>query len=72
MVVTSGTVDCGIANNVAGTTGAGVYVRGQFPAGGGIAQSWDQPIKYGTNGTLAWFMNGAGTVSYNAQYWVGT
>jgi hypothetical protein len=72
IVVHSGTVDCAIANNVAGSAGAGVYARGAFPPGGGIAQSFTYPIVTGTNGTIAYFLNGAGTASFAVNYWVGT
>mgnify|MGYP001609523535 FL=1 len=70
IVGVSGTVDCGIANNVAGSTGAGVIARGFFPPSGGIAQNFDPPITTVANGTLAYFLNGAGTVDFNVAYWV--
>ncbi len=69
--VFDGTVDCGISTNVAGSTGAGVIVRGMFPSGQGITQTFNPVIKIGTNGTLAYFLNSAGTVSFNVSYWVG-
>lgn len=65
-----GTVDAGIANNVAGTTGAGIYARGFFPVGGGIARDFQTPINIGANGTLAYFIVTAGTVDFTANYWV--
>lgn len=69
IVVHSGTVDCGIANNVAGTTGAGVYARGQFVPSAGIMREFIPAINLGTNGTVAYFMISAGTVSFTANYW---
>ena len=67
-----GSIDVGIANNVAGTTGAGVVARGFIPtAGGGLARDFNPPIKIGTNGTLAYFLVTAGTADFNATYWVG-
>lgn len=68
----SGTADCGIANNVAGTTGAGVYARGAFQPGGGIARTFDPPINLGTNGTLAYFLISAGTSDFTVDYIVST
>ena len=66
----SGTVDCGVANNVAGSTGLGVITRGFVPPGGGVVQPFDPPITTVANGTLTYFLNGAGTVSFNVAYWV--
>lgn len=67
-----GSVDAGIANNVAGTTGAGVISRGLLPAaGGGVARDFSPALRIGTNGTLAYFMVTAGTVDFTASYWVG-
>ena len=70
IIAHSGTVDCGIANNLAGTTGAGVYARGFFPPGGGIMRDFSVPINMGTNGTLAYFLITAGTVGFTVNYWV--
>jgi|GEM_PF-2720429 len=70
VVCHTGTVDCGISNNVAGSTGAGVYARGFFPAGGGIARDFNPVIATPANGTLAYFLNGAGTASFTVNYWV--
>ena len=70
LVVHSGTVDCGIANNVAGTTGAGVYARGLFVPSAGIMRDFNPAINVGENGTLAFFLISAGTVSFTANYWV--
>lgn len=67
-----GSIDVGLANNVAGTTGAGVIARGFFPtAGGGIRQEFNPALRVGTNGTLAYFLVTAGTADFTAQYWVG-
>ena len=69
-VVTAGTVDIAITNiGVGGSTGAGVLERGQFPAGGGITNNYFPIISSGTNGTLAYWMGGAGTVDIVINYW---
>ena len=70
IVAHSGTVDCGIANNVAGTTGAGVYARGFFSPSSGIMREFEPVINVGANGTIAYFMISPGTVSFTANYWV--
>jgi hypothetical protein len=70
IVAHSGTCDLAITNNVAGSTGAGVYARGLFPAGGGIAQSFNPPINCGAAGTLCYLVNGNGTASFIVSYWV--
>lgn len=73
IVVTSGTVDVAVTNiGVGGTTGAGVLARGQFVPGGGIAKDFDPISRSGTNGTLAYWLGGAGTVDVNITYWQGT
>ena len=66
----SGTVDCGISNNVAGSTGAGVLARGFFQPGGGIARDFNPAINLGTNGTITYFLITAGTVDLTVNYWV--
>jgi acylphosphatase len=75
MVVQTGTVDVAIANGTGGpATGPGglnTYARGAFPAGGGITTPITVPIKSGTNGTLVFWMGGAGTAYFQANYWVG-
>lgn len=72
VVVTSGTVDVAVTNiGVGGSTGAGVLARGQFPAGGGIAKQFDPVNPSGANGTLAFWMGGAGTVDITINYWQG-
>lgn len=72
IVVTSGTVDIAITNiGIGGSVGAGVLERGQFPAGGGITNSYDPVMVSGTNGTLAYWLGGAGTVAITVNYWQG-
>ena len=72
IVVTSGTVDVAVTNiGVGGSTGAGVLARGNFPAGGGIAKQFDPVNPSGTNGTLSFWLGGAGTVDITIQYWQG-
>ena len=72
IVVTSGTVDTAVTNiGVGGSTGAGVLARGQFPAGGGISKPFDPIVASNTNGTLAFWMGGAGTVDVTVTYWQG-
>ena len=70
IVARSGTVDAGIADNVAGTTGAGVLARGFFVPGGGIARDFNPAINIGANGTIAYFIVTAGTVDLTVNYWV--
>ena len=70
IVARSGTVDCGIANNVAGSTGAGVLARGLFVPSGGIARDFNPAINVGANGTVAYFLITAGTVDFTVNYWV--
>lgn len=65
----SGTCDYAITNNVAGSTGNGVFARGFFAPGGGIMREFDPPINMGTNGTIAYLVNGNGTASFTANYW---
>ena len=72
VVVASGTVDVAITTNVAGSAGANVLTRGQFVPGGGIMRDFFAPIQVGTNGTIAYWLGGAGTVSMCVNYWVGT
>jgi fibronectin-binding autotransporter adhesin len=69
IVVHSGTPDCAITNNVAGSTGAGVYARGIFPPGGGIARDFSPAINCGAAGTLCYYIN-TGTASFIVNYWV--
>ena len=72
IVVASGTVDVAVTNiGVGGSTGAGILARGQFPAGGGIAKKFDPVNSSGSNGTLSFWLGGAGTVDITIQYWQG-
>src|SRR3990167_1349972 len=72
IVVHSGTVDVVVTNiGVGGATGAGVLARGAFPAGGGIQRSFFPPVASGTNGTISYWLGGAGTVSIDIVYWQG-
>ena len=72
IVVTSGTVDIAVTNiGVGGSTGAGVLARGQFTPGGGIRKAFNPVAASATNGTLAFWMGGAGTVDIVVDYWQG-
>jgi hypothetical protein len=69
VVVESGTVDCAICfGTMLGPDGNDVLVRGQFVPGGGIARDYTIPLSK-TNGTLTYYMGGAGTAYFQAQYW---
>lgn len=70
VVVSSGTVDIAVTNNVAGSAGTGVFVRGQFVQGGGISKNFIPTLQTGTGGTIAYWMGGAGTATLGIQYWV--
>lgn len=73
IVVHSGTVDCAITNiGVGGTTGAGVLARGQFVPGGGIVRDFTHAQRSGTNGTIAFWMGGAGTAFFQVNYYQAT
>ena len=71
IVARSGTPDCAITTNVAGSTGAGVLARGAFVPSGGIARDFNSPIQVGTNGTIAYMILN-GTADLTVNYWVGT
>lgn len=72
IVVTSGTVDVAVTNiGIGGSTGAGVINRGQYVPGGGIVRELDPVIVSGTNGTLSYWLGGAGTVAVTINYWQG-
>lgn len=72
IVVVSGTVDIAVTNSgIGGSTGAGVLERGVFPPGGGITNNYDPVMVSGTNGTLAYWLGGAGTVDITVNYWQG-
>jgi hypothetical protein len=69
IVVHSGTPEVAVTDNVAGSTGAGVFARGVFSPTGGIARDFAIPIRTVANGTLAYMIN-AGTASITVNYWV--
>ena len=73
IVVASGTVDCAITNvgTVATIGGAGILARGQFTPGGGEIRDFDPVMRSGTNGTLAFWLGGAGTAYFIVNYWQG-
>lgn len=72
IVVTSGTVDVAVTNiGIGGSVGAGILARGQFVPGGGMAKTFNPVIASGANGTLSYWLGGAGTVSITVQYWQG-
>ena len=71
IVARSGTPDCAITTNVAGSTGAGVFTRGAFVPSGGIARDFNSPIQVGTNGTIAYMILN-GTADFTVNYWIGT
>ena len=68
----SGTVEAVVTNiGVGGSAGAGVLTRGWIGPGAGIAQNFDPVIASGTNGTISYWLGGAGTVDITIQYWQG-
>ena len=72
VVVSSGTVEVAVTNiGVGGSIGAGVLARGVFIAGGGISKDFYPVIASGTNGTLSYWLGGAGTANITIQYWQG-
>lgn len=72
IIVVSGTVDVAVTNvGVDGSAGAGVLARGQFIPSAGIAKQFDPVTRSGTNGTLSYWLGGAGTVDINIHYWQG-
>ena len=72
VVVSSGTVEVAVTNiGVGGSTGAGVLTRGVFIAGGGVSKNFYPVIASGTNGTLSYWLGGAGTANITVQYWQG-
>lgn len=70
IVMQSGTADVRI---LAGTAiqGTGVLAAGQFPAGGGIAKTFQVPFATGTNSELTYHFVGAGTAFITVSYWKG-
>ena len=72
VVVSSGTVEVAVTNiGIGGSVGAGVLTRGVFIAGGGISKDFYPVIASGTNGTLSYWLGGAGTANIIIQYWQG-
>lgn len=69
--IESGTVDCAITNvgTIATIGGAGVLARGKYVPGGGIVRDFTNAQASGTGGTLAYYMGGAGTVSFIVNYY---
>lgn len=71
MVVTSGTLSLGLMDGTStNSNGAGVWGRGLFTPGGGMVRDYTTPLTSGTNGTLVYWMSGAGTGYFTAQYFV--
>lgn len=69
----SGTVVTAVTNiGVGGSTGAGVLERMTAIPSGGITNNYDPIIPSGTNGTLSYWLGGAGTVDIVINYWQGT
>lgn len=67
-----GTVEVVVTNiGVTGSAGAGILARGFIPPSGGISKNFNPVIASSTNGTLAYWMGGAGTVDITVQYWNG-
>lgn len=70
---TAGSQDVSIGWGTNGGTfhaGTGLIVRGNFPAGGGIAKSFTPAINSGTNAQLTVFQAGAGTIDVSVTYFV--
>lgn len=69
IIVESGTVDCAICfGTMAGPNGADVLARGVFVPSAGIARDFTIPQSK-TNGTLTYYMGGAGTAYFQVNYW---
>lgn len=73
IVCVSGTgVEVAVTNiGVGGSTGAGVLARGFFGTTGGISKNFNPVQVSGANGTIAYWLGGAGTVDITIQYWQG-
>ena len=70
IIVEAGTVDCAITYvGVGGSEGAGVLERGKFVPSAGITNNHDPVISSGTNGTIGYWMGGAGTAIFTINYW---
>ena len=73
IVVEAGTVDCALTYiGVGGSEGAGVIERGKFVLSAGITNNHDPVISSGTNGTIGYWMGGAGTAIFTINYWQAT
>lgn len=72
IIVVAGTMEVAVTNiGVGGSTGNGVLARGWFPPGGGVSKVFNPIQASGTNGTLSYWLGGAGTVDITIQYWQG-
>jgi hypothetical protein len=72
IVVVSGTVEVAVTNiGIGGSTGNGILARGNFIPSGGISKNFMPIQASGANGTIAFWMGGAGTVDVTVQYWQG-
>ena len=70
IIVEAGTVDCAITYiGVGGSEGAGVLERGKFVPSAGITNNHNPVISSGTNGTIGYWMGGAGTAIFIINYW---
>ena len=73
VVVASGTVDVAVTNiGIGGSAGAGVLARGQFTPGGGMVREFSPVQVSAANGTISYWLGGAGTVALQASYWQAT
>lgn len=50
--------------------GTDTFGRGFFPPGGGISQKYFQPVISGANGTVTFYMGGAGTTWFAVDYYI--
>lgn len=68
----SGTVDVVVTNiGIGGSTGAGVLERMTVTPQSGITNNYDPVIPSGTNGTISYWLGGAGTANITVNYWQG-
>lgn len=76
IIVASGTVDSAILIGTFTQTvpagGTNMVTRGQFVPSAGIARDRAVPYVSGTNGTICYWMGGAGTVYFQVDYWAAT
>lgn len=68
IVEESGTADVRILFGTA-ITGGSVITAGKFPAGGGIAHTFNPALASGTNSEITYHFVGAGTAFITVQYW---